>query len=132
MPSNDPHAHLSRRQRQIMDALYRLEQADAKTIQEQIPNAPGYSAVRAMLARLEEAGHITHTEQGARYIYMPILEKNNASVSAIKRLVGTFFAGSPLRAATAFIDNHSDEMSDDELKALEQKIKQARKNKKQL
>ncbi len=129
MSGNDPHTHLSRRQRQIMDALYRLEQADAKTIQEHIPNAPGYSAVRAMLARLEEAGHITHKEQGARYVYMPILEKDSASVGALKRLVGTFFSGSPLRAATAFIDNHSDEMSDDELKALEQKIKQARKSK---
>ena len=131
MPHRDPHTHLSRRQRQIMDVLYQLEEADAKTIQQGIPNPPGYSAVRAMLARLEEAGHITHKEQGARYIYMPILEKDNASVGAIKRLIGTFFSGSPLRAATAFIDNHSADMSDDELKALEQKIKQARKLKKQ-
>lgn len=126
MSANDPHHHLSRRQRQIMDTLYALGEADVADVQAQLPNPPGYSAVRAMLARLEKAGHIGHKSNGAKYVYFAIHAKDNASQSALKRLVSTFFGGSGIGAATALLDEHANEMTDKELDELEQQIKKAR------
>lgn len=131
MPANDPHTHLSRRQRQIVDVLYTLGEADVSTVQQNMPNPPGYSAVRAMLVRLEEAGHVRHREQGAKYIYSAIIEKDSATVSALRRLINTFFSGSRIGAATAFFDNHAHEMSDQELHKLEKLIKKTRQERKQ-
>lgn len=122
----DPHNQFSRRQRQIMDVLYKLGEADVASVRQHLPDPPSYSAVRAMMVRLEDAGHIHHREEGAKYIYLAKLAKDNARQSALKRLITTFFGGSGLSAASALLDAHAKDMSDDELDALEQQIQRAR------
>jgi predicted transcriptional regulator len=109
-----------------MDVLYKLGEADVASVREHLPDPPGYSAVRAMLVRLEDAGHIHHREEGAKYIYVAKVAKDNARQSALRRLINTFFGGSGLSAASALLDAHASHMSDEELNELEEKIKNAR------
>src|ERR1041385_6590487 len=89
-----PHQSLSRRERQIMDILYRQGRAAAAEIHEALPNRPSYSAVRAKLRVLEEKGHIRHEEQALRYVYLPTVARDTARRSALRHLVSTFFEGS--------------------------------------
>lgn len=126
MTKHDPHTHLSRRQRQIMDALYAMGEGDVNAVIAHMPDPPGYSAVRAMLKRLEEAGHVSHRQDGARYIYAPMVKHESATVSALKRVVNTFFSGSKMDAAMAFFDNQADGLSDKELEELERLIRNTR------
>ena len=98
---NNPHANLSRRERQIMDALYRRGRATAAEIREEIPAAPGYSAVRAMLRVLEEKGHVRHEEEALRYVFLPTAPRRRAVRAAVEHLVETFFEGSTERAVAA-------------------------------
>lgn len=128
MSAKDPHAHLSRRQRQIMDALYSLGEADVHSVIQHIPDPPGYSAVRAMLARLEEAGHVQHRQAGAKFMYSCSVARESATLSALKRVVNTFFSGSKMEAAVAFFDNDADGLSDEELQNLEKLIRKTRKD----
>ena len=92
---------LTRRERQIMDALYRLGRATAAEILELMPGAPGYSTVRTQLRVLEQKGHVRHEEQGLRYIYSPTVPRHAARKSALKNLVDTFFEGSTAKAVAA-------------------------------
>src|SRR5262245_61551751 len=105
-------AHLSRRERQIMDVVYKRGQA---TIAEDLPDPPSYSAVRALLRVLEEKGHLKHEYQGPRYVYLPTLPRDRASRLALKELVQTFFAGSTEQAVAALLDVSASQLSDDEL-----------------
>jgi predicted transcriptional regulator len=120
-------AQLSRRERQIMDIVYRQGQATAAEVLDRLPDPPSYSAVRAMLRILEEKGHLRHEEQGPRYVYLPTLPREKARSSALKQLVQTFFAGSTEQAVAALLGMSSTQLSDEELDRLAQLIEQARK-----
>lgn len=117
---------LSRRERQIMDVLFRLGRATAAEIRENMDDAPSYSAVRAQLRTLEEKGHLKHEEDGPRYVYVPRLRPDQARRSALRHLVDTFFGGSAGEAASALLDTHSARLSAAELDRLSAWIDQAR------
>jgi predicted transcriptional regulator len=116
---------VSRRERQIMDALYRLGSATAAEVLEQMPEPPSYSAVRAMLRVLEDKGHVRHEQQGPRYVYMPTVAREKARRSALSHLVKTFFDGSTERAVAALLDSDS-RLSSDELDRLQEMLERAR------
>jgi BlaI family penicillinase repressor len=117
---------LSRREREIMNALFALgERGSAEDIRLQLTEPPSYSAVRAMLAKLEAKGYIKHREENFRYIYYPTTPRTTARRSALQELVRVFFAGSPGEAATALLKNEN--WSDAELEALSAEIDRIRK-----
>jgi predicted transcriptional regulator len=118
---------LSRRERQIMDVIYRRGRATAALVLAELPDPPSYSAVRAMLRVLEQKGHVRHEEQGARYVYLPIVPREKARRSALKQLVQTFFDGSTEQAVAALIDGSASSLSDQDLDRLATLIEQARK-----
>lgn len=120
--SERAHAHLSRRERQIMDALYASEEASAAEVQERIPNAPGYSAVRALLGKLVEKGHVDFRRDGTRYLYRATLAKSAAQRNAWQRLLDTFFAGSTGDAVVSLLGREGDRLSEAELAAIEAKL----------
>lgn len=124
--SND-RAQLSRRERQIMDVIYRLGRATAAEVLENLPDAPSYSAVRALLRVLEDKGHVKHAEDGPRYVYLPTVPREKARRSALRQLVNTFFDGSAEQAVAALLDLSSDRLSPDELDRLAGVIASARK-----
>ena len=119
--------HLSRRERQIMDALHQRGEATAAEVQAALPEAPGYSAVRALLRILEEKGHARHRREGARYVYLPRVKQETARRSALKRVVATFFQGSVTQAVAALLETADTRLSDPELLELQRTIEQARK-----
>lgn len=122
-----PHADLSRRERQIMDIIYRRGRATAAEVQEDLPGRLSDSAVRTMLRRLEEKGHLTHAREGPRYIYSATLPRDEARESAIDRLLRTFFEGSAEKAMEALLDRAAAGTSDEELDRLARRIEQVRK-----
>jgi BlaI family transcriptional regulator, penicillinase repressor len=117
--------HLSRRERQIMDVLHAKKTATAAEIREALPDAPGYSAVRALLRILEDKGHIKHREESGRYVYEPCVSQKTASHSALKRILSTFFGGSLDEAVAALLEASDKKLPDAELKKLQEIIKQA-------
>ena len=118
---------LSRREREILDALYALGgSADAESIRQRLTDPPTYSAVRAMLAKLEGKGAITHRAEGLRYIYSPVTSRTTAQKKAVSQLMRVFFGGSASEAAAALLKQES--WSDAELDALRNEIDQVRKN----
>ena len=121
------HLHLSRRERQIMDVLYRKGSATAAEVLESIPNPPSYSAVRALLRILEQKGHVRHEESAGKYVFMPTVPHAKAKRSAIVHLVQTFFGGSPEQAVAALLDASSSKLSSEELDRLQALIDKARK-----
>ena len=123
MPEKDS---LSRRERQIMDVLYRRGSATAAEVQQNIPDAPSYSAVRALLLILEEKGHIKHSYDGPRYVYAPIISRPVAQKSALRQLVKTFFDGSTSNAVAALLDMSGKELSESELERLAEMVEQAK------
>ena len=92
------HDSLSRRERQIMDVVYRLGRATAAEVQEGLPDPPSYSAVRALLRVLEEKGHLRHEQDGPRNVYVPTVPRDAARSSAVRALLETFFGGSRARS----------------------------------
>jgi predicted transcriptional regulator len=123
-------AHLSRRERQIMDVLYKAGRATAAEVQAGMPEAPGYSAVRAMLRILEEKGHIRHEQDGARYVFIPIVKRDRAKKSALQHVVDTFFEGSAAQVMAALLDTSARELDEEELARLRKLIDAAAKGKK--
>jgi len=119
-------SRLTRRERQIMDVVYELEGASAAEIHERLPDPPSYSAVRAMLARLERKGYLKHTQDGPRYVFHALVPRSAARLRALDRLVRVFFDDSPAKAVNALLDT-SESLSDDELLELRQAIDEARK-----
>ena len=117
---------LSRRERQIMDIVYRLGSVTAAEVRSNLADAPGYSAVRALLRILEEKGHLCHREDGPRYVYSPVVSRPAAQKSALKQMVRTFFDGSASQAVAALIDMSARELSDSDLKRLEKMVSEAR------
>ena len=118
---------LSRRERQLMDVLYRLGKATAAEIHQELPDPPSYSAVRAMLRVLEEKGHIRHEAQDLRYVFMPVVARDKAGRSAIKHLLDTFFDGSPAQAVATLLDVSAGDLSPEEFDRLTALIEKARK-----
>ena len=117
---------LSRREREIMDALFALaEGASAEAIRERLTDPPTYSAVRAMLVKLEAKGFIRHRAEGLRYVYSPTTSRATAQKRAIGNLMRVFFGGSRSQAVTALL-KHED-WTDDELEALRAEIAQVKK-----
>ena len=121
------HHDLSRRERQIVDALYKLGRASAAEVRAELPDAPSYSAVRALLRILEDKGHVRHEQDGPRYVYAPTVARDSAKRSAIRHLLHTFFDGSAAQAMSALLDVSSSRLSDSELDRLERLIDEARK-----
>lgn len=117
---------LSRRERQIMDILFRLDRAGASEVQAELPDPPSYSAVRTMLRRLEEKGHVTHEREGQRYLYRPTVDPEEARESAFERVVRTFFEGSPGKTVAALLDHSAQELTDEELDRLAELIDRMR------
>jgi predicted transcriptional regulator len=118
--------HLSRRERQIMDALYRRGHATAAEVHQDLPNRPSYSAVRAMLRTLEEKGHLRHEAQGPRYVYRPIVSRERAKRSALRHLLKTFFEGSAEQAVAALVEGSAAKLTQKELDRISQLIEQAK------
>lgn len=122
----NPHSPLSWRERQIMDVLYERGRATAAQIQEDLPDPPGYSAVRALLAKLVAKGHVAFEYDGPRHVYQPTVPRESAREPALDRLVDTFFEGSPTTLIAALLDRRSSDLSDDELSTLVEMIEDAR------
>jgi BlaI family transcriptional regulator, penicillinase repressor len=118
---------LSRRERQIMDVLFRRGQASAAEVHQELPNPPSYSAVRAMLRTLEEKGHLRHEAQGPRYVFRPTISLQKAKRSAMRHLLDTFFDGSVEQAVTALVEGSAAKLSQQELDRLSQLIDEAKK-----
>jgi BlaI family transcriptional regulator, penicillinase repressor len=124
------HEKLSRREREILDILFALgNNGSAEDIRERLSDPPSYSAVRAMLVKLEAKGVIRHRAEGLRYVYSPVASKSSAQKRAVSQLLNVFFGGSPSLAAKALLKQ--EDWSDDELDALRTEIDAARKNRRQ-
>ena len=126
MKSRKPLSNLSRRERQIMEVLYRDRQATAGEVLAGLPDPPGYSAVRAMLRVLENKGHVRHVAEGTRYVYLPTMPRARAGKPALANVIETFFEGSTEKAVAALLDLSRAELSDEDLDRLSQLIEQAR------
>src|SRR5919199_4286650 len=103
MPADAALATLSRRERQIMDFLFKHGKATVAAVQAGIPDPPSYSAVRAMLRTLEEKGHVTHEEDGRAYVYRPTVAREQARRSALRHVLSTFFGGSTEQAVAPLL-----------------------------
>lgn len=110
--TDEPQLKLGRRERQIMDAVFRLGRASVAEVRAALPDPPSYSAVRGMLGLLEEKGYLRHEQEGLRYIYLPTANRRKARAAALRHVVKTFFEGSPEQAVAALL-----EMSDARLSA---------------
>lgn len=117
---------LSRRERQIMDVIYRRGRATAAEVLEDLPDPPSYSAVRALLRLLEEKGHARHEQDGPRYVFLPTVNRDRASKSALTHVVRTFFDGSASDAVAALLDGDA-KLDAAELDRLSAMIEHARK-----
>jgi predicted transcriptional regulator len=117
---------LSRREREILDVLYALgDNATAEEIREKLSDPPSYSAVRAMLVKLEAKGAIKHRTEGLRYVYSPVGSRTSAQKKAVSQLMRVFFGGSPMQAAAALLKQ--EQWSDEELETLRKEIDEVRK-----
>jgi BlaI family penicillinase repressor len=126
-PPRTLHAVLSRRERQIVDILYRRGRATAADGRQGRPGDPSYSTVRTQLRVLEEKGHVRHEEEGLRYVYIPIVSRRTVRKSALKHLVDTFFEGSAEQAVAALLGGEGSRLSEEQLDRIEDLIKKARK-----
>ena len=120
-------SRLTRRERQIMDIIYRLGRATAQEVLEHLPDAPSYSAVRALLRLLEERGHVRHVQEGLKYVYLPAVARNSARKSALAHVVRTFFDGSVEQAVATLVDSSRAKLSREELDRLSELIDKAKK-----
>ena len=117
---------LSRREREIMDVLYRLGEAPVGEIYPKIPGRPSYNSVRVTLGILTRKGHVSRRREGRRFIYSPVVDRSEASLFAIRNLLNTFFRGSPSKAILTMLDSAEQELSEEELREIEGWITQAR------
>jgi len=120
-------AQLSRRERQIMDALFEAGELSAQDVRAAIPDAPGYSAVRALLAKLVEKRIVDFREDGPRYIYFPVVAQEEARTSALQKMLKTFFGGSTAAAVNALLGMNKEKLSAEEIDQLQQAIDEAAK-----
>lgn len=109
---------LSRRERQIMDIVYKLGEATANDVMKRMPDAPGNPTVRKQLCRLEEKGLLKHYREGKQFVYRPTIPKDQAQAGALNHLVETFFSGSATRAVVALLDSSQAKLSEDDKKVI--------------
>ena len=122
------HTSLSRRERQIMDILYRRGRATAADVMDDLPGEPSYSTVRTQLRILEGKGHVKHEEEGLRYVYSAALPRRAARKSALRHLVDTFFDGSTEQVVSALLGGEGNRLSESELDRIAALIEKARKD----
>jgi predicted transcriptional regulator len=128
--ASPPNEKLTRREREIMDVLFALgDRASAEDIRERLTDPPSYSAVRAMLAKLEAKGFVRHREEGLKYVYAPTTSRASAQRTALRKLVRIFFDGSPGQTVTALLKQES--WTDDELDTLSAEIERVRTDRRQ-
>jgi BlaI family transcriptional regulator, penicillinase repressor len=121
------HSGLTRRERQIMDILYRRGRATAVEVMEDLPGEPSYSTVRTQLRVLESKGHVRHEEEGLRYVYLPAVARRAARKSALRHLVDTFFEGSTEKVVGALLGGEGTRLSDEELERIGELVAKAKK-----
>jgi len=117
---------LSRRERQIMDIVFESGSATAAEVLDRLPDPPSYSAVRALLRTLVEKGHLTHRQEGMKYVYLPTVAPAEAKQSALRHLLQTFFHNSPTQVVAALLDASAAGLTQDELDRMTALIEQAR------
>ena len=113
---------LSRRERQVMDILFRLGQASAQDVLDELPDPPGYSAVRALLATLEDKGLIQHAKESRRYVYTAAVPERRAKRTALKQLLTTFFGGKPEKLVASLLDPQDQQLSHEEIAKIRKLI----------
>ena len=118
---------LSRRERQIMDILYKRGRATASEVMDELPGDPHSSTVRTQLRVLEEKGHVSHEEEGLRYVYVPAVPRRAARKSALRHLVDTFFDGSAEQVVAAVLGGEGSRLSDKELDRIAELVAKAKK-----
>jgi BlaI family transcriptional regulator, penicillinase repressor len=126
MMKDRPLENLGRRERQIMDIIYRRGRANAAEVLADLSNPPTYTAVRGMLRLLESKGYLRHEQDGPRYVYIPTMDPARMSKSAVRHLVRTFFDNSASSAVAAMVGIYEDHLSEDDLDKLETLIEKAR------
>jgi BlaI family penicillinase repressor len=127
MTKSATHTTLTRRERQIMDVLYRRNRATAAEVMAELPGEPNYSTVRTQLRVLEDKGHVRHDEEGLRYVYAPAVPRHAARKSALKHLVETFFDGSAEQVVAAVLGGEASRLSDQDLERIAALVAEARK-----
>ena len=125
--SKSLHVVLSRRERQIMDVIYRRERATAAEVMEDLPGDSSYSTVRTQLRVLEEKGHVRHEVDGPRFVYLPALPRRAARKTALRHLVDTFFDGSAEKVVAALLGGEAARLSEDELQRIADLVSKTRK-----
>ena len=120
------HSELGRRERQIMDVIFRLGKASVTEVLNELPDPPSYSAVRGMMRLLEEKGHLRHEQDGLRYLYTPTAGQEQAQTSALRHMVSTFFGGSAMAAAATLLELPDAKLSAEDVSRLQKLIKQAK------
>lgn len=118
---------MSRRERQIMDALFRRGRATAAEVMADLPGSPSYSTVRTQLRILEEKGHVRHEDDGVRFVYTAAVPRHAARRSALRHLVETFFEGSPEKAVAALLGGEASRLTEEQLARVAEMIAKARK-----
>jgi BlaI family penicillinase repressor len=122
------HAALSRRERQIMDILFRRGRATAAEVMDDLPSDAGYSTVRTQLRVLEQKGHVRHEQDGLRFVYTPVIARRAARSSALRHLIDTFFDGSPEKVVTALLGGEGARLSDEQVERIAEMIGKVRKD----
>ena len=127
MTKSSTHTTLSRRERQIMDVLYRRGRATAADVMSELPGEPNYSTVRTQLRVLEDKGHVRHDEEGPRYVYAPAVPRHAARKSALKHLVDTVFDGSAEQVVAAVLGGEASRLSEEDLDRIAALVEEAKK-----
>ena len=122
---SEKHLQLGRRERQIMDIIYRRGKASVAEVRAELPDPPSYSAVRAMLGFLEDKGYLRHEQTGLKYVYLPAQDTRQVRASALRHMVKTFFGGSPEQAVAALLEMSDNKLSSKDRQYLSQLIKKA-------
>ncbi|MCC6589612.1 MAG: BlaI/MecI/CopY family transcriptional regulator [Bryobacterales bacterium] len=120
-------AKLSRRERQILEILYQRGSASVSDVREAMSDPPSYSAVRTLLAVLEQKGHVSHRADGLKYVYKPTVDREAARRSAVKHLLETYFGGSAEQIVAALLDVEARSLTDEDLDRMSTMIEQAKK-----
>jgi predicted transcriptional regulator len=127
MRKQDAHNDLSRRERQIMDALYRLDRASASEIRDAIPDPPSNTAVRTLLTILQEKGHVRFDRDGAKYVYEPVVSREEVARDTMDRVVKNFFGGSIERVVATLVNSQETDLTEEQIDSLKSIIESARK-----
>jgi predicted transcriptional regulator len=120
------HLDLGRRERQIMEAVYRLGRASVGDVLDQLPDPPSYSAVRAMLGKLQRKGYLRQQQDGPRYVYLPAVPRERARTTALRNLLNTFFNGSAEQAVAALLRLPDTGLTPDTLARLTERVRRAK------